>query len=178
MKMAMMMAGTAAGSMMMMKAMGAIKLFIVHSFFATKLGLIVAAYLLLCKMAEMKKAPAKQTVKWVSPPSSHGFDEHPPPPPPSTMSHYSDPQPSPYEQPQEQPQQPAEQYGPPPPPSDQYGPPPAQHQQFMPSGDFGGGGGGGDLQAHYSHVSPVTYRPMIHRNQPDGSVKSSSGRIR
>lgn len=169
-----MMAGTAAGSMMMMKAVGAIKLFIIHSFFATKLGLIVAAYLLLCKMMEMKQMP-KKTVKWVSPPSH--FDEHPAP---SMMSPYGDPQS--YEPAPEQPQQaPAAQYGPPPPsaqygapPSDQYGPPQQQQQQhqFMPAGDFGGGAGGGDMQAHYSHVSPVTYRPMINRNQPDAVMKS------
>lgn len=158
--MAMMMAGTAAGSMMMMKAMGAIKLFIIHSFFATKLGLIVAAYLLLCKMAEMKKAPAKQTVKWVSPPPSHGFDEHPAP----SYEPAEQPPAEQYGPPQQQQQQPSDQYGPPPPPS---------QQQFMPSGgDFGGG----DMQAHYSHVSPVTYRPMVHRGQPDKS--SSAGRMR
>lgn len=161
MQIAMGMAGVAAGSMMMMKAMGAIKLFIIHSFFATKLGLILAAYLLLCKMMEMKQMP-KKTVKWVSPPLH--FDEHPSP---SAMSPYGDPQPQSYEphpdpmqqQPQQQQQPPAEQYG-----------PPQQQPQFMPTGDFGGGGG--DMQAHYSHVSPVTYRPMINRNQPDAMIKS------
>lgn len=174
MKMAMMMAGTAAGSMMMMKAMGAIKLFIIHSFFATKLGLIVAAYLLLCKMMEMKKAPSKP-IKWVPPPPPPPphFDEHQP-----SSSYGGDSQQS-YE-PSHADQQPPQ------PPVDMYGPPQQQQHQFMPSGgDFGGGGGGGgDIQAHYSHVSPVTYRPMIHRNhpQPDASVKSSSssssGRMR
>lgn len=177
MKMAMMMAGTAAGSMMLMKAMGAIKLFIIHSFFATKLGLIVAAYLLLCKMMEMKKAPSKP-IKWV-----------PPPPPPP---HFDEHQPSPYGADAQQSYEPshAEQQPPAPQPLDMYGPPQhqqQQQQQFMPAGGGGdfGGGGGGDIQAHYSHVSPVTYRPMIHRNpQPDASAKlsssssSSSGRLR
>lgn len=167
MKMAMTMVGAAATSMMMMKAMGAMKLFIIHSFFATKLALIIGAYLLLCKMMEMKQMPPKKIVKWVSAPPS--FDEHgsagmmmPAPYPDSIQSSYEPHQ-------EQQPQQsPPEQYGPPA-ASDQYGPPPApQHQQQF--GDFGGG----DMQAHYSHVSPVTYRPMI---KSDKLGKPGLGRI-
>ncbi|XP_025194520.1 uncharacterized protein LOC112594103 [Melanaphis sacchari] len=166
-KMAMMMAGTAAASMIMMKAAAAIKLFIIHAFFATKLGLIIGAYLLVCKLMEMKQAPAKKSVqvKWVSAPSH--FDEHPPQMS-HMMSHYPDSSQSSYEphqEPQQQQQQPVEQYGPPP-----------QHQQYSSFGDFGGGGGGGgngvDMQAHYSHVSPVTYRPTANRNQSDNIAKS------
>ncbi|XP_060838783.1 uncharacterized protein LOC132920415 [Rhopalosiphum padi] len=162
-KIAMMMAGTAAASMLMMKAMAAIKLFIIHAFFATKLGLVIGAYLLVCKLMEMKQPPAKKSVqvKWVSAPSH--FDEHPPQMPPMT-SHYPDAGQSSYEphqEPQQQQQQSPEQYGPPP-----------QQQQYMSYGDFGGGNGG-DMQAHYSHVSPVTYRPTANRNQSDNMVKST-----
>ncbi|XP_022178641.1 uncharacterized protein LOC111039430 [Myzus persicae] len=162
-KMAMMMAGTAAASMLMMKAMAAIKLFIIHAFFATKLGLVVGAYLLVCKLMEMKQSPAKKSVqvKWVSAPPQ--FDEHPPQGPPM-MSHYPDAGQSSYE-PHQEPQQHQQQ------PADQYGPPP-QQQQYMSSGDFGGGS---DLQAHYSHVSPVTYRPtMVSHNQSDNMAKSAA----
>lgn len=165
--MAMVMAGSAAASMMMMKAMGAIKLFIIHSFFATKLGLIVGAYLLVCKLMEMKQMPPKKVVKWVSPPSHH--DEHPM----MAMSYPSVHDPSSGSPPSyDLDQGGAQQHQ----PSDQYGPPPQQQQQFMPSSDFGGGGGGGDMHAHYSHISPVTYRPMINRNQSDNT--KASGRIR
>lgn len=165
--MAMTMVGAAATSMMMMKAMGAIKLFIIHSFFATKLALVIGAYLLACKMMEMKQTPPKKVVKWVSAPPS--FDEHgsaammmPAPYPDSIQSSYEP------HQDQQQQQAPSDQYGPP--PSDQYGPPPSsQHQSQF--GDFGGGG---DMQAHYSHVSPVTYRPMI---KSDKLTKSGVGRI-
>ncbi|XP_060880440.1 uncharacterized protein LOC132952233 [Metopolophium dirhodum] len=177
--MAMTMAGTAAVSMLMMKAMAAIKLFIIHSFFATKLGIVVGAYLLACKLMEMKQSPAKKSVqvKWVSAPAH--FDEHPPQMAPM-VSHYSDAGQSSYE-PQQEPQQhqhqPTDQYGPPPQnqhqPTDQYGPPPPQ-QHYMSSGDFNGGG---DMQAHYSYVSPVTYRPaLVNRNQSDNIVKS--GRVK
>ncbi|KAF0764189.1 Uncharacterized protein FWK35_00005388 [Aphis craccivora] len=171
-KMAMIMAGTAAGSILMMKAMAAIKLFIIHSFFATKLGLVIGAYLLVCKLMEMKQTPAKKSVqvKWV--PSPPHFDEHAPHMPPM-MSHYPDAGQSSYEPHQEPQQQQQHQST-----SDQYGPPP-QQQQYMSFGDFGGGGGGngGDMQAHYSHVSPVTYRPTLNRNQSDNLAKSV-GRVR
>ncbi|XP_016659370.1 uncharacterized protein LOC100569007 [Acyrthosiphon pisum] len=162
--MAMTMAGTAAASMLMMKAMAAIKLFIIHAFFATKLGLVVGAYLLVCKLMEMK-SPAKKSVqvKWVSAPAH--FDEHPPQMPPM-ISHYPDAGQSSYEPQQEQQQQQHQ-------PTDQYGPPP-QQQQYMSSGDFNGGG---DMQAHYTYVSPVTYRPtMVNRNQSDNMAKS--GRVK
>jgi len=161
--MAMAMAGAAAGSMLMMKAVAAIKLFIIHAFFATKLGLVVGAYLLASKLMEMKQSPAKKSVqvKWVSAPPH--FDEHPP----QTMSHYPDAGQSSYE-PQQEPQHHQLQQ-----PTDQYGPPP-QQQQYMSSGDFNGGG---DMQAHYSYVSPVTYRPpMVNRNQSDNMAKS--GRVK
>ncbi|XP_050533837.1 uncharacterized protein LOC126901443 [Daktulosphaira vitifoliae] len=167
-KMMMMMGATAAMSMMMMKAGAIIKLFIIHSFLAKKLVVIIAAYLLLCKMMEMKQTkPQKSTIKWIASPPSH--DE-----PPMHMMHHPVQEPS-YEPHQEQQApQPADQYGPPQ-LSDQYGPP----QQFMPSGmsDYGASssGGGGDLQGHYSHISPVTYRPGINRNQQD---KKNIGRRR
>ncbi|XP_015372948.1 PREDICTED: mushroom body large-type Kenyon cell-specific protein 1-like [Diuraphis noxia] len=170
-KMAMMMAGTAAASMLMMKAIAAIKLFIIHSFFATKLGLVVGAYLLVCKLMEMKQTSAKKSVqvKWVSAPPN--FDEHLPQMPPM-MSHYPDAGQSTYEPQQEQQQQHQQPYQQ---PSDQYGPPP-QQQQYMSSGDFNGGS---DLQAHYSHVSPVTYRPvMVTRNQSDNNAKSAAARVK
>jgi hypothetical protein len=161
MKMAMAMVGAAAGGMMMMKAMGAIKLFIIHSFLVTKLGLIIG-------MMEMKQAPAKKVIKWVSAPPH--FDEHPAPM--SMMGGpYPESQQSSYAEEQhmdQQHQQPA---------ADQYGPPP--QQQYMHTGDFGGGGGGGgggDMQAHYSHVSPVTYRPVLNRGQSDGK-SGPAGRI-
>lgn len=163
--MAMTMAGAAAASMLMMKAVAAIKLFIIHAFFATKLGLVVGTYLLLCKLMELKQSPAKKSVqvKWVSAPPQ--FDEHPPQMPPM-VSHYSDAGQSSYE-PQNEPHQQQQQ------PADQYGPPP-QQQQYMSSGDFNGGG---DMQAHYSYVSPVTYRPtMINRNQSENIIKS--GRVK
>ncbi|XP_027842368.2 uncharacterized protein LOC114123552 [Aphis gossypii] len=176
-KMAMMMAGTAAASMLMMKAMAAIKLFIIHSFFATKLGLVIGAYLLVCKLMEMKQAPAKKSVqvKWVPPPPH--FDEHAPQMPPM-MSHYPDAGQSSYE-PHQEPQQQQQQHQS---TSDQYGPPPQQQQYMSSFGDFGGGSGGGgghggDMQAHYSHVSPVTYRPTLNRNQSDNLAKSV-GRLR
>lgn len=161
----MVMAVSAGASMLMMKAMTAIKLFIIHSFLATKLGLIIGAYLLACKLMEMKQPPPKKVVKWVSAPVH--FDEHSAPS--MISSHYPDSQSS-YEPPmdQHQQEQPAEQYGP---------PPPVHQPQFMPSGDFGGGGGG-DMQAHYSHISPVTYRPMINRNQSENQAKTSAGRLR
>lgn len=180
-KMAMAMAGSAAISMLMMKAVTVIKLFIIHSFFATKLALIIGAYLLLCKIAEMKnEPPPKKIIKWVSAPPSH-IEE------PIMAGHYPDSGHSSYEpHHQDQPVHPA--------PVDEYGPPPVsqhqpqhqqqQHHQFMPSGDFGGGygggyggGGGSDMQAHYSHVSPVTYRPMINRNQSENMAKSATGRV-
>lgn len=162
------MAGAAAGGMMMMKAMGAIKLFIIHSFLVTKLGLIIGLYLLLCKMMEMKQTPPKKVVKWVSAPAH--FEEHPAPMAVMAGGPYPESHQSPYaeehhmEQQQQQQQQPSDQYGPP------------SHQQYMPSGDFGGGGGGGDMQAHYSHVSPVTYRPVINRGQTDGK-SGQAGRL-
>lgn len=165
------MMGAAGASMMIIKAMTAIKLFIIHSFLATKLGLIIGAYLLVCKLMEMKQMPPKK-IKWVSPPS---HDEHSSPT--VMMSHYPDSQSS-YEPHQEQMQQQMMPYQP---PADQYGPPPAagNQQQFMPSGDFnGGGGGGGDMHGHYSHISPVTYRPLINRNQSaDQMAKSTPGRV-
>lgn len=155
-----MMGGVSAASMLMMKALAAIKLFIVHAFFATKLGLVIAAYLLVGKLLEMKQPPVKK-IKWVSAPPH--FNEHPPHIP-EMHSHYPDAVQSSYET-HEEPQQNQQQQ------SDQYGPPP-QHHHYMSYGDFGGGGGGvSDMQAHYSHVSPVTYRPAINRNQSDNTVK-------
>lgn len=175
-KMAMAMAGSAAISMLMMKAVTVIKLFIIHSFFATKLALIIGAYLLLCKIAEMKNEPPKKIIKWVSAPPSH-IEE------PMISGHYPDSGHSSYEpHHQDQPVHPApvEEYGPPPVSQHQPQHQQQQHHQFMPSGDFGGGyggGGGGDMQAHYSHVSPVTYRPMINRNQSENMAKSATGRV-
>jgi len=171
-QMAAVMGVSAGASMLMMKAITVIKLFIIHSFLATKLGLVIGAYLLACKLMEMKSMPTKKVVKWVSAPAHYG--DHPPMaehhPEGSAASSPYEPHYETHEEQQPQSQHQQQQQ------PEQYGPPPPVHQ-FMPSGDFGGGGGGGDMQGHYSHISPVTYRPAINRNQPENRAKSV-GRLR
>lgn len=182
-KIAMAMAGTAMMSMMIAKSMGAIMLFIVHSFFATKLGLILGLYLLLCKLAEMKKPPAKTVIRWSSSPpssSSTSYDEQPPPLPQMMFGGSGGPYPD-----SQQPsfgdslqQDPFQQQPPQQQPSEQYG---APQQQYGAPADFGGGGGGGGgdfMQAHYSNVSPVTYRPPINKSVTENAAKSATaGRL-
>ncbi|VVC45851.1 Hypothetical protein CINCED_3A018105 [Cinara cedri] len=180
-QMAMAMIGSAIVSMMTVKTLAAIKLFIIYTLFATKVGLLIGVYLLASKMLEIKHTSAKKVVKWEPPPLqppvmfvSVAADQQHPADESSYENHllHNHLQPPPPGQPNLFQYQHHDQYQVQDPYSDQY-----QHQNqqqpFLPPDKLPGEDE--DLLAHYSHIRPVTYRPKIDRNQLNDLVKSGIG---